>query len=240
VDPNFNRDYAVTLTGLSFDADADGDGLTDDEEALLGTNPSATDSDNDGVDDWDDLLPLDPTFHTPFPIVPLLGSNASQASFLDAKLGAAKDGRITDRVGPASFKSAASLGPSGALVLIVNNSANAPVQLRVRSCPQSELCAFIFQSMSRSSAFVGCSRTYIHNITCMSTCNSHTECAHIDSLLYTQRMNSCQLRLSINTAHMTSTLQTRTSPLLHAHFTSLGAPPRSVGHSHRSKWVLDA
>ena len=179
MDPNFNQDYAVTLTGLSFDADADGDGLTDDEEALLGTNPSATDSDNDGVDDWDDLLPLDPTFHTPFPIVPLLGSNASHVSFLDAKLGATKDRRVAGRVGPASFKSAASLGPSGALVLIVNNSANGPVQLRVRSCPQSELCTLFFKAkfftfFFCSSTFVCCSRTYIHKITCMSTCKSHT------------------------------------------------------------------
>ena len=32
--------------------DTDGDGLSDEEEAALGTNPANADSDGDGLDDW--------------------------------------------------------------------------------------------------------------------------------------------------------------------------------------------
>ncbi|MEN1727169.1 MAG: ASPIC/UnbV domain-containing protein, partial [Pseudomonadota bacterium] len=41
--------------------DSDGDGLTDDEETTLGTDPQNPDSDADGVDDGIDAFPLDPT-----------------------------------------------------------------------------------------------------------------------------------------------------------------------------------
>ena len=37
------------------DVDSDGDGLTDDEEAALGTDPDDTDSDGDGFDDGDEV-----------------------------------------------------------------------------------------------------------------------------------------------------------------------------------------
>jgi len=37
------------------DADADGDGLTNEQEAQLGTDPTSTDSDNDGLSDIDEL-----------------------------------------------------------------------------------------------------------------------------------------------------------------------------------------
>ncbi|MCX6398708.1 MAG: thrombospondin type 3 repeat-containing protein [Propionibacteriales bacterium] len=47
--------------------DTDGDGLTDEEEATLGTDPALADTDGDGVDDGqevtdgtDPLNPLDP------------------------------------------------------------------------------------------------------------------------------------------------------------------------------------
>jgi carboxyl-terminal processing protease len=41
--------------------DTDGDGLTDDQEAVLGTNPYDIDTDGDGVSDLDDAYPLDIT-----------------------------------------------------------------------------------------------------------------------------------------------------------------------------------
>lgn len=49
-------------TGISGSAlDSDGDGLTDDEERLLGTDPFRTDSDGDGISDGDEVrLGLDP------------------------------------------------------------------------------------------------------------------------------------------------------------------------------------
>lgn len=46
-------DTAVLDTGTVYvpPVDTDGDGLTDDEEAVLGTDPTSTDSDSDGLDD---------------------------------------------------------------------------------------------------------------------------------------------------------------------------------------------
>ncbi len=43
------------------DEDDDNDGLSDDEEANLGTDPKNPDTDGDGLDDGDDPYPLDPT-----------------------------------------------------------------------------------------------------------------------------------------------------------------------------------
>jgi hypothetical protein len=43
------------------DTDDDNDGLTDTEELGLGTDPLNPDSDNDFVNDMDDMYPLDPT-----------------------------------------------------------------------------------------------------------------------------------------------------------------------------------
>ncbi|MDC1392377.1 gliding motility-associated C-terminal domain-containing protein, partial [Flavobacteriaceae bacterium] len=47
-----------------FPEDLDGDGLSDLEEALLGTDPENPDTDGDGVDDFEDAFPLDPTATT--------------------------------------------------------------------------------------------------------------------------------------------------------------------------------
>jgi hypothetical protein len=41
--------------------DTDGDGLSDDQELSLGTNPDVADSDSDGVNDAEDAFPLDST-----------------------------------------------------------------------------------------------------------------------------------------------------------------------------------
>ena len=46
------------------DSDIDGDGLTNAQEFLRGTNPFQTNTDGDGVNDYDDISPLDPTIGT--------------------------------------------------------------------------------------------------------------------------------------------------------------------------------
>lgn len=59
---------AQEITNLTMGEDKDGDGVDDEMEALLGTNPEANDTDGDG---WDDLAELihdtDPTDPTSFP-----------------------------------------------------------------------------------------------------------------------------------------------------------------------------
>ena len=46
--------------------DTDGDGLTDDEESDLGTDPLVRDSDGDGIEDGDEVTALtDPTSRRP-------------------------------------------------------------------------------------------------------------------------------------------------------------------------------
>ncbi len=62
---DYNVTVAVTNSSLSNSSvaqlvvtepgDADGDGLTDDEEALLGTDPNNTDTDDDGLDDFEEV-----------------------------------------------------------------------------------------------------------------------------------------------------------------------------------------
>jgi hypothetical protein len=52
-------DSAIIATVAA--SDADGDVLTDAEEAALGTNRLLQDTDGDGVNDQDDAFPLDPT-----------------------------------------------------------------------------------------------------------------------------------------------------------------------------------
>jgi hypothetical protein len=59
---NFNQnDFDGDGAGDSCDADDDNDGLTDLAEAVLGTNPKNVDTDGDGLSDWDDYAPLDPS-----------------------------------------------------------------------------------------------------------------------------------------------------------------------------------
>jgi hypothetical protein len=57
-------DVFLRVTLQSDAVDSDGDGLTDDEEAALGTLPNVTDTDNDGYSDGDEIAigtdPLDP------------------------------------------------------------------------------------------------------------------------------------------------------------------------------------
>lgn len=64
LDPADDNAGAQAGGGTAADADDDGDGLLNDEEAFFGTNPNAADSDGDGVNDLDELFdgtdPLDP------------------------------------------------------------------------------------------------------------------------------------------------------------------------------------
>lgn len=60
------KDFFVDLDtdrdgiGNKDDTDIDNDGLTNDQEASLGTNPNKADSDGDGINDNIDAFPLDP------------------------------------------------------------------------------------------------------------------------------------------------------------------------------------
>lgn len=102
VDPDYANSYQIDVSHLDVWADADKDGLADPEENELGTSATSGDSDNDGVDDWLDVLPLDPTVGAiPFSIF----ANASAGDDLTFKLTGAK----------------------GAAILLLNNTANAPV-----------------------------------------------------------------------------------------------------------------
>ena len=68
VQPNFNDVYGVRVTLLDVVFDADTDWLDDDIEELIGTSPASADSDSDGVNDFDDILPLDPLVQAAFNI----------------------------------------------------------------------------------------------------------------------------------------------------------------------------
>lgn len=54
-DDIFFKHYRVVESGCSTDCDRDGDGLTDAEEAALGTNPALPDSDGDGLIDGNEV-----------------------------------------------------------------------------------------------------------------------------------------------------------------------------------------
>ena len=54
----------------SVDPDIDNDGLTNTQEATIGTNPKKVDTDGDGINDKDDFYPLDPTrWKKPAPVI---------------------------------------------------------------------------------------------------------------------------------------------------------------------------
>lgn len=59
-DPQETGTFTVTRvetsTETSTETDSDGDGLTNDEEADLGTDPNDADSDDDGLDDWEEVM----------------------------------------------------------------------------------------------------------------------------------------------------------------------------------------
>ncbi|MDT0641957.1 hypothetical protein RM553_03845, partial [Zunongwangia sp. F363] len=58
------HDITIAAEGCDLDNDADNDGLTDDEEAEIGTDPNDPDTDGDGINDGDEVGngsdPLDP------------------------------------------------------------------------------------------------------------------------------------------------------------------------------------
>ena len=60
-DPNETVDSDHDGIGDNADPDDDNDGLSDSDEAALGTNPLVADTDGDGVSDGQDALPLDPS-----------------------------------------------------------------------------------------------------------------------------------------------------------------------------------
>lgn len=60
VTSSYNLHTSVHLRSLVVSLDTDGDGLTDDAEALVGTNATRRDTDGDGVADGGDASPLDP------------------------------------------------------------------------------------------------------------------------------------------------------------------------------------
>ena len=47
--------YSLAPLNTTLPGDADGDGLTDDEEAILGTDPQNPDTDGDGLDDYEEV-----------------------------------------------------------------------------------------------------------------------------------------------------------------------------------------
>ena len=60
LDPDESSDNDGDGVGDNADPDDDNDGLTDEEEAELGTDPFDPDTDGDGFSDIDDVFPLDP------------------------------------------------------------------------------------------------------------------------------------------------------------------------------------
>jgi hypothetical protein len=57
---NFAGDSSPSASVTAF-VDFDGDGLSDQQELILGTNPASADTDGDGTNDGSDYFPTDPT-----------------------------------------------------------------------------------------------------------------------------------------------------------------------------------
>lgn len=74
-------------TGISPELDSDGDGLTDDEERRLGTNPFNSDTDGDGIIDGLDKYPLDPNIGNSSFWDRLFGGSGYQTSTNDTFFG---------------------------------------------------------------------------------------------------------------------------------------------------------
>ncbi|MBI4837631.1 MAG: fibronectin type III domain-containing protein [Nitrospirae bacterium] len=55
-----DSDYSNEASAATWDSDQDNDGLTNYEEGVFGTDPNNYDTDGDGVDDLNDIFPLDP------------------------------------------------------------------------------------------------------------------------------------------------------------------------------------
>ena len=64
---NWNDDYSVQIERIQIQSDADGDGLLDAEEAVIGTFPDRADSDADGVADGAEEAPRDARTQSPTP-----------------------------------------------------------------------------------------------------------------------------------------------------------------------------
>jgi hypothetical protein len=60
IDLYWTSSYSIGLGSLLILPDTDGDGILDDIEALIGTDPARADTDQDGLADADDPRPLDP------------------------------------------------------------------------------------------------------------------------------------------------------------------------------------
>ena len=93
VDPNYAASYQIDVRWIDLWQDSDRDGISDADEARLGTDPAANDTDGDGTDDWADLRPLDPAV----PAVPFgLIQNSSIAATLAVKIvGLKVDGSVS-------------------------------------------------------------------------------------------------------------------------------------------------
>ena len=59
IDLDWTSSYSISLGSILVMTDRDGDGVLDDAEALIGTDPAQADTDRDGLSDADDPRPLD-------------------------------------------------------------------------------------------------------------------------------------------------------------------------------------
>jgi hypothetical protein len=89
VDAQYNDSYRYVFEGLTIRHDEDGDGLLNQEEALLGTDPVQADSDGDGLGDRADLRPLDAASRRAYPLGSLFPNPA-----LDVSIHKGTDGRL--------------------------------------------------------------------------------------------------------------------------------------------------